>query len=45
VWINAPAEAPSIAAIPAALPWRTALPRKSVISGPGVKVMTRTAAR
>ena len=44
VWIRTPTEAPSIAAMPAARPCVTALPRKSVMSGPGVKVMTSTAA-
>ncbi len=45
VWIRIPVEAPNIAAMPAAVPCLTALPRKSVMSGPGVKVMTSTAAR
>jgi hypothetical protein len=44
VWISEPVMAPNIAAMPAGRPCRTALPRKSVMSGPGVKVMTSTAA-
>ena len=44
VWMRMPVAAPSIAAMPDALPCRTALPRNSVMSGPGVKVMTSTAA-
>src|SRR5690606_23704236 len=43
VWIMMPVIAPAMQARPADLPWLSARPTNSVMSGPGVMAMTNTA--